>query len=654
MKRNIASIMWALLATLTFGLVGCNQPEEEVTLPKFPEKITANVAAGEEFKMTIEPNMKWSLKIPSDVATYFKFIVGESERYTLNGEAGKHEITVGVAENEEFDNVRVCAIEMTMGDETQVIAELTRGSKERELAVYIARFDSTEEMFVTDENGNWVYDTAASTDNIGWVWCNEQWMQRIVVESNFKWSFGIDTPEWIDASKTNGSAGRTEIFLRTNVNKLPLEDTETQIDFCDTSDRNGDGVINSDDILVVKSYNTAIEGCGSTCNVDLASSITFNAKGECYQATSGSYVEFVNGRIRSPKGAEIFAVNRNSDGSLSKEGNDWMLLTVSDFPAEATEIGIWDRTIQLDVEINESEEERKGAIVAIPLSDKNTTDWAKYVVSEISQAGIEIVDTSEAIVVADEDIMAAHGGKLEKINTGAWPWQGAWASIPYAYKLTYRNDNSGDELIFNKEFSRYLIYGYSGIAGSTYDPESCWLTINKSEDEESPENSYLIKSRLETHPNTMPGSNNQNEATIIFYNSDNQPYALIHFVVDPDFTPYEGVDGDVTFINPEEAILNGARLEEIVKGDDDFSEEENYMGILQYRLTLTSRCKTMAISVPEYSFAYPYQNWIECELEGTKTIVKITSEESGKGRISFYGSDNYNVILQLIVVYNAE
>ena len=152
----------------------------------------------------------------------------------------------------------------------------------------------------------------------------------------------------------------------------------------------------------------------------------------------------------------------------------------------------------------------------------------------------------------------------------------------------------------------------------------------------------------------MPGSNNQNEATIIFYNSDNQPYALIHFVVDPDFTPYEGVDGDVTFINPEEAILNGARLEEIVKGDDDFSEEENYMGILQYRLTLTSRCKTMAISVPEYSFAYPYQSWIECELEGTKTIVKITSEESGKGRISFYGSDNYNVILQLIVVYNAE
>lgn len=654
MKKSLVSKIWALVALMTLSLTACEEPVEEIT-PNFPEKVTATVMAGQEYEFTIEPNMKWTLKIPTEVATFFKFIVGESERYTLNGEAGTHTITIGVAANEEFDTTRTCAVEMTMGGESQVVLELTRGSKERKIAIYAAEYDTQEDTFATDEEDNYIYSSTPS-QSLEWVWSNEQWMQRIVVESNFRWNLGADTPEWINASKTSGSAGRTEIFLRTNKEYLPLEETTCTVEFCDMSDRNDDGVIDDSDILVVASMSTTIEGCKDICEVSLSGDALFNAEGEYFTTSSDSYVDLVYGRINSPRGAEIFAVNKSADGSYTKEGAEWILFTVEEYPTEAGEVGIWTREFSLDVEANTSEEPRYGAIVAIPLSEAGATNYADFVVCEITQEGVEVIDTSDPIYVYDESAMMGFGARFEKLTKGSWPWTNNWAGIPHAYKLTLRNNDSGDDLVFRRPFSSYKIYGYAGYTGATYDIESCWLTINESAEEENIENGYIIKSRLdeELYPNTLPGSKGQNEATFIFNNEKGEAYALVYVVLDPDFSPYSGTDGDVKFADAESANLSGAKLEEIVDGDDEYSEEDDYMGILQYRLTLTPDCKSVALIIPEYSMHFAYQGWLEAELQGDQTIITSSSETSATGRISFYGSNNYNVILQLTVVYKAE
>lgn len=655
MKKSLVSRIWGLMAVLALSLSACESPEE-VIKPQFPEKITATVMAGDSFDFTIEPTMKWSLKIPTEVATYFKFVVGESERYTLNGEAGTHNITIAVAPNEEFDTTRTCAVEMTMGGESQVIVELTRGAKERELKVYVAEFDTTEEMFVTDAEGAYSY-SSTPTDKIEWVWCNEQWMQRIVVEANFRWSFGVDTPEWINANKTSGTAGRTEIFLRTNPELRPLEDGTYTIELCDTSDRNGDGVIDSSDILVVKTLTTTMEGCKSVCDVELVTEALFNAEGLYYASGSDSYVESCYGRINSPRGVEVFALNKGADGSYTREGAEWILLTVGDFPAEAGSEGIWTRELTLSVEPTTSEEDREGAIVAIPLTEAGTTSYADFIVCEILQEGIEVIDTSDPIYAFDENMMMGYGARFEKIEKGTWPWVNNWSGIPHAYKLTLRNNDSGDDLVFRRPFDSYKIYGIDGYMGAAYDPATCWITISESDPEEAIENGYIIRSRLGDgegeFANTMAGSKGQNEATFVFYNDKGEAYALIYVVLDPTFTPYEEVEGDVMFTNIEEALQTGAKLEQIVFGDEEYNEEEDYMGILQYRLTLNPKCKSISLTLPEYTMAYPYQSWLSTRKSGEETIVSTSSSTSATGRITFYGSNNYNVVLQLIVIYNA-
>lgn len=656
MKRGLLNI-WALIAAIGLSLSACEEPAEEMPTPQFPEKITATVMAGDEFEFTIEPNMKWSMKIPTEVATYFKFIVGESERYTLTGDAGTHTITIGVAPNEEFDITRTCAVEMTMNGETKVIAELTRGSKERTLEVYAAQYDATEKVFVLDEEGNYQYATTPCED-IEWMNVNDKWMMRFVVESNFKWSFGVDFPDWIEANKTSGNAGRTEIFLRPVDEKHPLENTTSTFNFCDASDRNGDGVVDDSDILIVKSLSTTIEGCKDICEVDLVSSATFNAAGDFFSASSDTYIEVAYGRLYSPRGAELFAVSKEADGSYSREGCDWILLEVDEFPAEAGDDGIWLRNFTLDVAEHTSTEARYGAIVAIPLTAAGATNYADYIVCNLTQEGVEIIDTSEPIYAYNEDVMMGYAAKFEKLEPNTRPWQGSWASIPYAYRLTMRNNNSGDDIVFRKQFASYRIFGYNGYSGDVYDPETCWVTINESDPSEEIENGYIITSRLGTgegeFENTMPGKQGQNEATFIFYDDKGVAFALIHVVLDPDFSPYPKVEGDVKFVDEDAAIDNGVFLEAIVSGDEDHNEEEAFMGILQYRLTLNSRCKSIALLLPDYAMAYPYQSWLTTSKSGKETTITTNSNESAKGRVTFYGSNNYNVVLQLTVVYKAE
>lgn len=655
-------MLMALAVSAAMTFVGCDEVPEEIT-PIFPEKITALVEAGEEYEFSITANMAWTLEIPDEVATYFKFVVGESERYSLSGEAGTHNVVVGVSNKEEFDTVRVCEITMTMGNESKVVAVLTRGGKEHTFALYVAEFDTTEETFKTDADGQWLYSETPA-ERLDWVWSNEQWMQRVVVEANFEWYLSPNAPTWLILNASEGTAGRTELFLRVNREQLPLEDVECNIEF---------GIIyitNSIDggFEAIGSYPTTMEGCGNVCEVSLPAQMLFNSEGDYYQASSDSYVSMANGRFSSPRGAELVLLSKNADGSYTSESTStrWMRVKMDDFPEEAGEIGVWERTFTLECGINSTTEQREGALAAIPQSVAGTEDYnpEEYIACTILQEGKSLAEEKGAIYPYDEETMAAYNSKFETLTKGSWPYNGDRGNIPYGYKLTYQSNASGDDLIFTIPFTRYEIFGYNET--SLYDNETCWITIEPSEEHKELEGGYMIKSRLGnkvedfTYTNPLAGPDGENEAFIIFYDDKNEAFAFVYFILDPSYsTPVDRPDGVVTFANDKDYGALGAHLEEITQGYAEYSPEMAYAGTLQYMLTLNADCQEATLFVPNYLISYSYASWlyttdgngkITVHIDAT-TLPEVDADTTEiRANITLYG-EGYAQAVQLTVVY---
>ena len=85
-----------------------------VVEPLFPEMVEAEVLAGSEYTLTIEPNLAWEVSVPEATATYFQIKDGENLVYKKRGDAGEHTIVIAVSAVEDFDTDRVCEVSMTM------------------------------------------------------------------------------------------------------------------------------------------------------------------------------------------------------------------------------------------------------------------------------------------------------------------------------------------------------------------------------------------------------------------------------------------------------------------------------------------------------------------------------------------------------------
>ena len=207
----------ALVAVTSFSCTP--EPEPEV-VPNFPAQvIEANVEAGEIYKFTIEPNTDWKLNIPSEQFALFKLILDNGKQDLVQrGKAGKHEISVLVVDQVDFNTSYTCELSLTMGNQTQVVAKLTKGKLQRRADVYMVKYNAEEESFEQNENGDWVYEenTTSKTDM---RWSNMQWMQRIKVDANFNWVLqGI--PTWMLTNEiTAGEKGVTELFIRVDSEK---------------------------------------------------------------------------------------------------------------------------------------------------------------------------------------------------------------------------------------------------------------------------------------------------------------------------------------------------------------------------------------------------------------------------------------------------
>ena len=672
MKKQIIRLMTAMVmcaaAVLSIGCEPEPDPEPEVT-PNFPKLVEKVVKSGETVTLSINPNMAWKVSIPSSSAQYFS-LADAAGQLSMTGEAGTQQIKIKVAELDEFDTDRVCEVALTMNGKTQTIAKLTRMKLARTVNVYLAQYDEANIDFKTDAEGAYVYGSTP-VQTLDFLWHNEQYMHRVVVETNFKWAIGGELPAWLDPSVTSGEAGRTEVFVRTVKEAYPFAAESVELKINDFTNESAP--------VEVSKLKVNMPACEAVCEVSISPALTFNAEGHYFNASNDTYLEMgAIATMTAPKGAELYKIAKNN-GYLyaSSPAADWITIEwEEEWDAAADKAGVWSRKFFVSTTPNEGAE-REGMLVALPrtlaskVSDPDydlfnadgtalKAEYEQYVVSTIKQEAPAEAENKGVIYANDIETMHAFTADFAELAAGAWPWQGAWAQIPNAYKLTYRSNDSGDDLIFSKPFSRYEIYGFDGAYSSTYDLSTCWITIEKSASHKELTNGYKIRMRLGDdpanglYPNTQAGFDGENEATIVFYDENNEAYALIYCVLDPNYMYVPEVSGEVKFADPALAESLGAKLEKVVEGDPDFSAENNYMGVLQYRLTHTSAMGAQALLLmPSYnqSFCYPSGSWLSTQqVEGGTQVIMTPEENYAKGHITFHAGND--VVVYLYCVFN--
>ena len=361
MKKQIIRLMTAMVmcaaAVLSIGCEPEPDPEPEVT-PNFPKLVEKVVKSGETVTLSINPNMAWKVSIPSSSAQYFS-LADAAGQLSMTGEAGAQQIKIQVADLDEFDTDRVCEVALTMNGKTEVIAKLTRMKLARTVNVYLAQYDEANIDFKTDAEGAYVYGSTP-VQTLDFLWHNEQYMHRVVVETNFKWAIGGELPAWLDPSVTSGEAGRTEVFVRTVKEAYPFAAESVELKINDFTNESAP--------VEVSKLKVNMPACEAVCEVSISPALTFNAEGHYFNASNDTYLEMgAIATMTAPKGAELYKIVKNN-GYLyaSSPAADWITIEwEEEWDAAADKAGVWSRKFFVSTIPNEGAE-REGMLVALP------------------------------------------------------------------------------------------------------------------------------------------------------------------------------------------------------------------------------------------------------------------------------------------------
>lgn len=655
----------ALLAAGFFGLAfaSCSDADTDPAgTPAFPEPFEADIAPGARYSFDIAPNMDWEATIPDEAAAYFWFDDNGHTAYSLHGTAGKSTIVVACSELTDFDEDRVCRVSLTMAGQTRVIATLTIASQDRALSVYTAVLsldpEESGDLFQQDEETGLYFYKADPTKTFSMLTKHTEYnfMQRIRVESNFDWSIG-QYPDWMILSTTTGSAGKTDLFLRTDSEKYPWEYTTESLVFIDASD--------TEHPVEVATVVVDMPGCGDRVFTSLASQELFNAAGAYYVASQGSYGTPEMGAMKTFEaayGCQIALLVENTDGTLSVGGNDsWIRFNNAiQWDEAAKSAGLWLHNVQILCDANTGST-RKAYVVAIPRTQvpenfdtsslidgsQVAEAYAGFVVSTITQnsaAGEYIkIETFEG---SDEYF------SFTKLSANNWPFEDAWSSVPVGYNLTYKHAFAYQmtPLEFSEPYASVEFYNEQGpYAQSQISP--LWLELEESEWEPGKEWIKLKGTYDEENMTFTWAEGVQPEmamAYIVFKNEAGQILGIIEFMFDGEAG--SGSGGDNTEIALT-APIEGVTLAPIMADDPDFDAE---MDCPQYKLTITSASvKQIALNLPENENFYFNDELVNLYVNGSNYILKLFFQEAGTTEISLKDS-SYMIIGRILVVYQPE
>lgn len=174
---------------------------EEEPAPVFPQLQSVTIQAGDQQSLNFTADKDWKLSI--DKTTWCTFLDGEVETAQLSGLKGEVSVTVLVKDNGLDFNSDVAKLDLTLGNKTETIFEITRPGKAREVKLYAAVGDGE----------------LSEVEKLEFKWNVPEWgdpymdQMKFAVVANYDWA--VATPEkctfsdksWNEIPGVTGNAG---------------------------------------------------------------------------------------------------------------------------------------------------------------------------------------------------------------------------------------------------------------------------------------------------------------------------------------------------------------------------------------------------------------------------------------------------------------
>ena len=174
---------------------------EEEPAPVFPQLQSVTIQAGDQQSLNFTADKDWKLSI--DKTTWCTFLDGEVETAQLSGLKGEVSVTVLVKDNGLDFNSDVAKLDLTLGNKTETIFEITRPGKAREVKLYAAVGDGE----------------LTEVEKLEFKWNVPEWgdpymdQMKFAVVANYDWT--VATPEkctfsdksWNEIPGVTGNAG---------------------------------------------------------------------------------------------------------------------------------------------------------------------------------------------------------------------------------------------------------------------------------------------------------------------------------------------------------------------------------------------------------------------------------------------------------------
>ncbi len=651
MKKSVyilAAVVSALMLMVSCekpgpdGPDGPNQGGEEV-VPNFPEALTVALNAGESHTLSLEPNSDWSIELKYEAASagWFWIQDGNSQVYSLRGKADeKVEVVVFTSEQTDYDRVHECTLEMTMGEETKVIATFTRATVDRHFELSYCKTEEGDYVYSESESElMYEYNEPLSAGGVipmEWIERTMSYRRAILIEADFAWQLK-SKPEWVDDLKiTTGAAGvQVEVEVEGDPAKYPLEDTSEEIVFCA-----------ADNMDAVYTYKVSIPGCGDVFSISGFSAETqANQSGEIYKEMMGegswSPAELgVSGSVMGIKGAVVYAFVKDGEGwTADGSKTEWITVTLAEW--EEGGAVLQDRELNIKVSANESDVLREAMVFAMPASvapadaaavfsaGAVADEYKDYVVTHLSQ----FAEEKGLVAVVDPVWFADDGSSLEFMEESAL--NGTYGTKE-AYRLTYTSEYTGPNSNLRSSFviASWTAYDRNG---TQLDAATSWISVMTVESELA-DNAF----RIIMDPAKDTFTDPKHTGYIVLNDASGAKVTLECVFEKPEsggdtggsvsFADHENVDGAVLkYVNSTNLTdMNAAYKELGLNFDEDLAMGYD-VSILTYN---SASPKNVTLNVPEYSYIMTMPWGVEWltyteDTDGAQKQVTITMEDPG-------------------------
>lgn len=171
MRTNLFTKGIAFAAAVA-AMMSCSKENEKEKEPQFPAVQEVEIAAGESKELTFTAEADWKLTI--DKTTWCMFDDKGVETAQIAGEAGEVTVKVKIGDAGLGFEAEVAKIDMTMGEKTQTVFQITRSPKERVVKMYVSKdwgstYNKADKLELTsDEWGSTSYLAFGIVANYEW------------------------------------------------------------------------------------------------------------------------------------------------------------------------------------------------------------------------------------------------------------------------------------------------------------------------------------------------------------------------------------------------------------------------------------------------------------------------------------------------------